>query len=361
MDKLLEANIYSKVINEYLPKYQYDNVHKNVLTKNIPNNYYSFQTIQPEDGNKLIPNGNTKYKFIIKNKTGFLKNMVLKSYLTTAGDNTNAPTYLGALLWSDISFKQGGKEFWYHGRGYILGRLAELKDDKFNDILNTIQDPNFNANTVTIYTPLYNFFTDSEAANLLLDFTKEITVEAKWANFSFNSALTDFRTELGITVQGFDVEYMSNFLGKTRELFGYNLLVMTNNESVGSTSSRFYIKFPALCNSMVCSGFFANGNVITFNKLRIYMGDLLAQELESKDFVYLGKTASRFYESILYYFGSHDRTGFYGGMDLSEGLLSVEVFYDALPSAATIELNLERYQFYSLNDSGVIIHENLIH
>lgn len=363
MDKIFEGNIYSKIIHNYLPKYEYDDPQKEGILRNEPNNYVKFHEFQPEPGFDQLPNADSRYRFRIMLESGFLKNLVIKSYMTCEGDNSNLATGFAAYLWNEITIKQGFKQLTYHGRSYIMSRVQEYKTDKVNDILYTMYDPTWINNQVIIYTPIFCFFTDYDRNNLLLDVNKELEVEIKWANFQFDSPLTAFEVRLGVTQRIYDTDYMSRYISsyKNKSWIGYDILLLRKIAPGGSTSVAFDVDNKSLCNAIMAGGFFESGNVVSFTKMDIILGGILAQSLHPKDMVYLGKTSSRFYESIMYYFGSHKRDGFYGGLDLSMRLLRIVLYFDELPESAEIELNLETFKEYKSDSKGLLESNALLH
>lgn len=370
MDRVIEANKYSQVIHGYLKEFKHTQTHKDGISVNVNNNYTELIKYRPENGYDAIPTKGSKYRFLIPREYGFLKNMYLRTVVRTPTVGPGIRQSLqggGLLMYSDIRFKQNALDISRITRSYNICRLNELPDDQWNQINGTASinwQPLGMFDETTVCTPLFMYFTDQTNNNLMLNLHKQLQLDIMWAGLEMLTPISYFSVELCVVTENFEIDYLANYIANAvqRDWFGRDIITLQNHEPGTSRQTIFYPRMEATCNAMMTGCILDSGNLLTITSMDIYLSSNLLQSISKADLVYMDQMTDQESPVMSYYWGSMKRDGFYGGLDLSQGMLSVVVHYDNPDNEPVlIELNMENYKIFKSNDKGVLTSDQLMH
>lgn len=385
MDKVFEANSYSNLIHKYLTKYKYDQIHPNKggITTNYPNNYKKLSKVLPKNGQSDFdqygkPNQGTRLRFELKGQSGFLRQVLIKTTMSCNAAATFAlPENLTDLMYDRSTLSQNGVVVASCPSTYSIIRMNEASDEVYNDLTSTTVTTQFFGNqTVELYTILFFMFTDKSVNNLCMDVTRNLTLETTWTDLvdelvidqndpdANPAVITKCKCEAVLVTEHFDNDYMSQYLsaGITREWFGYDVVSqrITNQNDTPLVFDN--IKMDCLMNGFSIVGFTIDGNLIVFDKVEIYIGGILAQELTNRDLMFLRDKNGENQPSLVWYAGSNKRDGFRGGLDLSQGMVMIKAYpADGTAGDWVCDLNVEVFKMYNQQHDGRIDARALLH
>lgn len=175
MDIVTSANKESALLSS-LEKTVKSNPYQYRYQSNFPNSSLSCVAVSPQVAPAGNPVGN-QLTFRIPSY-GLLTDMVIKSTLTTGGDNSAVDnTNLGERVFSRVSLNSHGKSICQNTSDYLHVRGKDSNVEralKHADVTNSTTS--FDTTAISVHTPLYFSFFEKTSNYLPLDFTEELEV-----------------------------------------------------------------------------------------------------------------------------------------------------------------------------------------
>ena len=177
MDVVLSANRESPLASTLQQQLQSD------LSYRVSKNYSNLSTQVVKLSPNIAPSGNPHSKTLdfLLPRYGLLKNLVIESVLTTAGNNTASSNLdLGERVFNFCELRSHNKSIAQNTAGYIKVRgKQEPVEIALGQSYITNAPANFSANSITVYTPLYFSFTDNIYNALDLTFCENISLHCE--------------------------------------------------------------------------------------------------------------------------------------------------------------------------------------
>ena len=242
MNYVLNYNKQSHLIEQLHKTVPIETTFHHGILKNIPNLVKTQYYVEPSTRTN---SSNTSYVFQLPDE-GFLLGLVLETQLTSEGNNIEAEERIGARVYQNIQFKQGNKILAENCPDYIEARIDESLEsqDAFNEMTDPDQD--WNANTITTYTPLFYSFTDKPSNALLLNYYRNLEIEAvknEELDNTLDSPVTALTNRLVCFISYLDDSYYNSyvynvFYQEYFNIFSYDKYVQKDSVSSGATSLR---------------------------------------------------------------------------------------------------------------------------
>lgn len=210
-DVINECNRNSKYIEKY-SKLQ-DNIpfldYKSVPI--APEHIIQHQFIKPIEG-PLLPNIGDKFRFQLPNFDILTGLFLVVTLTSTSNNTTNTSNNTGAILWNSINFLQYGKSLLNYPPTYSICRNNEsphIEEEEFFETI--ILGQPLNNNTQTYFLPLYGPMFDNCNNYLLLEFFRNLELEAIWAGLPLSN-VTACQVSLGCITMHTNLEYKNCIL-----------------------------------------------------------------------------------------------------------------------------------------------------
>lgn len=387
----LKLNNNSKILKLY-EKLPYSSIYTDEIV-NHPNNiliteYYDpinpyFNTYQA--GKKLVfPIGDFH----------FLKNMMIRTRLTTTANDQDRKSFLGAHLFKRIRVMQKGLEIARISPSYIYSRITNLPHNlqTYYTTLTSGEDFDFNNTSMYFKTPLFFWFLEKEIHNILLYFHRDLTLECEFNDITFTGDIT-FESQLVLVKRSYEMSFIEKYIKDVyynqdhRNYLVYNTYnIQTDFIPINNTTTEVILDQNYFLHSIHICIFKdkLNPDVLAISKVEIYLADKLIITL-NKDVSQLSLindlsndmvlASSNIKGNLSYYFGSKDRmiNGIKGGLDISKGPYRVIVHHETAPdpdpdadpplvdSLFKLNIDLEYFNILSSDNNTGLFYGNEIH
>lgn len=312
----------------------------------------------------------------------FLKNMMIRTSLTTTGDDTDVQQFLGILLFKKIRLMQKGLEIASISHSYIYSRIMSLPYNLQQHYLSLASGEYQNFNTTTMYfkTPIFMWFLEKEMHNILLYFHRDLTLECEFNDITFTGNIT-FQSQLVLVKRSYEMSFIEKYIKDVyynkdhRNYLIYNTYNISKDVTNNTTQTEIILDQPFFLHSIHCIIFKDKvyTDAKTINKFEIYLADKLIISL-NKDVSQLSLIndlsndtiigANNTQSNLSYFFGSKMRmtNGIEGGIDISKGPYRIIVYHDN-PGATDYKLyiDLEYFNILSSDNNTGLFYGNLIH
>lgn len=375
----LKLNNNSKILKLY-EKLPYSSIYTDEIV-NHPNNiliteYYDpinpyFNTYQA--GKKLVfPIGDFH----------FLKNMMIRTKLTTTANDSNRQKFLGAFLFKRIRVMQKGLEIARISPSYIYSRILNLPHNlqTYYSTLTSGEDLVFNNTSMFFKTPLFFWFLEKEIHNILLYFHRDLTLECEFNDITFTGNIT-FESQLVLVKRSYEMSFIEKYIKDVymnqdhRNYLVYNTYNISKDITNTSSQTEVILDQNYFLHSIHVCIFKdkLNPDILAINKVEIYLADKLIITL-NKDVSQLSLindlsndmvlASSNVQGNLSYYFGSKDRmiNGIKGGLDIAKGPYRVVVYHaEAGATDFKLYIDLEYFNILSSDNNTGLFYGNEIH
>jgi len=321
------------VILDLFSRQKYEDIIKPDI-KNTPNCFKTVIEVPSIQNN--IPSQYTRFNFVVP-KSGLLKNMYLRTTLTSATNPNTLVDRLGLLLYDPIILRNGTETIFKYHPSYLM---AKYKNDGNSD-------GNYSSPYV-YHTPIpWNL-----NIPLLLDFHKNLELEVSYT--SIITPLT-FTTVLIVELDTYEREIYNSiitdmYLNDTTNILGYKNYCQEVVLVTGATSTRFLLE----------RGFFLCSEVfIQILKSSMAKGEIISKiELETNNKVVLSTIDKNRNVCFNYRF---DEDNGVGGLSLKTGNYYLTVYHDTLPSGCTLYLDIVYHSIFISDNSTGLLHSRLLY